>query len=77
MKILVIDYTLLNDVTKNDHFPLKDASLILYRLKDSRIFSKIDLKSGYYHLMVHPDSRFATFFVVPSGQYEFKRLPQD
>lgn len=35
----------------------------------------MDLKNGFFHVFVHPDSVKFTSFVTPLGQYEFLRMP--
>jgi hypothetical protein len=38
------------------------------------IFSKIDLRSGYHQLILHPDCRYITTFSTHVGLYQYKRL---
>jgi len=39
------------------------------------VFSILDLKSGFFHVPVAPDSRKYTAFVTSSGQYWFLKTP--
>eukprot|EP00834_Sanchytrium_tribonematis_P007901 NODE_800_length_3823_cov_0.427766.p1 type:complete len:698 gc:universal NODE_800_length_3823_cov_0.427766:2156-63(-) len=39
------------------------------------LFSILDVKSGFFHVMLDPDSRKFTGFSLPFGIYEFLRLP--
>ena len=41
------------------------------KLKGTKVFSTIDLKSAYYHVALGKDSRAKTAFVTPFGKYEF------
>ena len=45
------------------------------KLKGSRVFSTIDLRSGYHHLALGKDSRAKTAFVTTFGKYEFLMVP--
>lgn len=71
-----VDYRRLNYLTVDaakllpvNHETLKD-------LGRARIFSPIDLKSGYWQISVHPASRKYTAFAIPGGgQYQFQVMP--
>ena len=45
------------------------------KLKGVKVFSTIDLRSGYYHITLGKDSRAKTAFVTPFGKYEFLMVP--
>ena len=45
------------------------------KLKGVKVFSTIDLRSGYYHIALGKDSRAKTAFVTPFGKYEFLMVP--
>ena len=45
------------------------------KLKGARVFSTIDLRSGYHHIALRKDSRAKTAFVTPFGKYEFLMVP--
>ena len=45
------------------------------KLKDAKVFSTIDLRSGYHHITLGKDSRAKTAFVTPLGKYEFLMVP--
>jgi hypothetical protein len=47
---------------------------ILYDLNNAKFLSKIDLKSGYHQVEIHPDSRYITTFATHAGLYIYKRL---
>ena len=43
----------------------------MYALKGTKVFSTIDLRSGYHHITLGKSSRAKTAFVTPFGKYEF------
>ena len=45
------------------------------KLKGTKVFSTIDLRSGYYHIALGKDSRAKAAFVMPFGKYEFLMVP--
>ena len=47
---------------------------LITRFNDATIFSKIDLRSGYHQLVLHPSSRYITTFSTHVGLYQYKRL---
>ena len=46
----------------------------VYKFHNSVVFSKLDLRSGYNQLMLHPDSRAIVTFSTPWGNFRPKRL---
>jgi len=48
---------------------------ILPELSKARVFTTIDLKSGYWHCVLAPESRVLTTFATPYGRYRWRRLP--
>jgi hypothetical protein len=46
--ILCIDFRQLNKVTIKNKYPLPRTNDLFDQLKNAKIFSKIDLKSGYH-----------------------------
>ena len=45
------------------------------KLKGARIFSTIDLRSGYHHIALDKDSRAKPAFARPFGKHEFLMVP--
>ena len=45
------------------------------KLKGAKVFSTIDLRSGYHHIPLGKSSRAKTTFVTPFGKYEFLMVP--
>jgi len=55
-KRLCIDYRRLNAITITESWPLPNILDILDRLNGSTWFSALDLKSGYWQIMMHEES---------------------
>ena len=47
---------------------------LITQFSRATIFSKIDLRSGYHQLVLHPSSRYITTFSTHVGLYQYKRL---
>lgn len=74
-KRICVDYRKLNQNLVKDRYPLPLIEDQLDRLRDAQVFTTLDLKNGFFHVPLHPDSTKYTSFVTPSGQYEFLRTP--
>lgn len=72
---LVIDYRKLNDINIGDSYPLPNITEILDQLGHSKYFTTLDLTSGFHEVKVHPEDAPKTGFSVPSGHYQFNRMP--
>ena len=74
-KRLVIDYKPLNHFLQNDKFPIpKDTSLPTL-IRESNLFSKFDLKSGFWQLGLKPEDQYKIAFCIPNAQYQWTVLP--
>ena len=72
---LVINYKPLNDVLRWIRYPIPNKKDLLDRLQSAVIFSKFDMKSGYWQIQVEEKDRYKTAFVVPFGHYEWNVMP--
>ncbi|GFU20500.1 retrovirus-related Pol polyprotein from transposon 297 [Trichonephila clavipes] len=54
------------------HFTERDT---LDKLQDTRVFSTIDLRNGFFHVPVDIQSRPYTSFVTQNGQFQFFKMP--
>jgi hypothetical protein len=72
-----VDYRYLNSVTKKDSYPLPriDDTLDALGNKDAKVFSSLDVASGYWHIPIKEQDREKTAFVTRNGQYQFRVVP--
>ena len=67
-----IDFRRLNDRTEKDSFPMPKMVDMMETMVGARIFSTMDLKSGFWQVKMAEESRPYTAFTVGSlGVYEF------
>jgi hypothetical protein len=72
---MCVDYRALNKITSKDRYPFPYIEDLLDRLHGARVFTKLDLASGYHQLRVHPDDCHKTAFIAPEGFYEWRVIP--
>jgi hypothetical protein len=70
-----VDFRALNAVTKFDPYPLPDLEHNISNLFGSKYFSILDCYSGFWQINIAEQHKEITGFTVPSGHYEFNRLP--
>jgi hypothetical protein len=68
---MCVDYRSLNDVTVKNKYPLPCIEDLFYQMRGARVFSKIDLRSGYHQMRIRPSDIPKTAFSTRYGLYEF------
>ena len=72
----VNDFRCLNERLEDNHYPLPHLRDLLDELHGSKYFSSIDLRSGYFNMVLHEESRLCTAFNANGQTYTYQRLPQ-
>jgi hypothetical protein len=68
---MCVDYRSLNDVIVKNKYPLPCIEDLFDQMRGARVFSKIDLRSGYHQMKIRPSDIPKTTFSTRYGLYEF------
>jgi hypothetical protein len=68
---MCVDYRSLNDVTVKNKYPLPRIEDLFDQMRGARVFSKIDLRSGYHQMKIRPSDIPKTAFSTRYGLYKF------
>ena len=69
------DLSALNKYVIPERYPLPHIKDLFLEMAGSKIFSKLDLKKGFYHIQLNSDSRDLTTTITPLGLRRYCRLP--
>ncbi|GKE22908.1 putative reverse transcriptase domain-containing protein [Tanacetum coccineum] len=72
---ICIDYRELNKLTVKNRYPLPRIDDLFDQLQGSRVYSKIDMRSGYHQLRVREEDIPKIAFRTRYGHYEFQVMP--
>ena len=72
---LCVDYRGLNKVTIKNKYPVPLIADLFDRLSRARVFTKLDLRSGYWQVRIAPEDVPKTTMVTRYGSYEFLVMP--
>ena len=72
---LCIDYQQLNRVTIKNRYPLSRIDDLFDQIKEARVYSKINLRTGYHQLRVRETDIPKTAFRTRYGHFKFTMMP--
>lgn len=74
-KRFCVDFRKLNQVTKPNSYPLPLIDDILALLGKAKYFTSLDLKSGYWQVLMDENDKEKTAFACHRGLFEFNVMP--
>ena len=72
---MCVDYRELNQVTVKNKYPLPHIEELFDQLRGAKVFSKLDLRQGYYQVRIRREDVFKTAFNTRYGHYEWLVMP--
>ncbi|RYE96002.1 MAG: hypothetical protein EOO78_22355, partial [Oxalobacteraceae bacterium] len=70
-----VDYRALNERTVKNKYPLPLMDELFDRVQGARYFSSIDLRDGFFQILLRKEDREKTAFRTRFGSYEYTVLP--
>ena len=67
----------LNEALEREPYHTSSVDEITAKLQGMTVFTIVDLKKGYWMVVLHPDSRRLTYIALPFGSFQWTHLPID
>src|SRR5882672_8046400 len=72
---LCVDFRNLNKLTRKDRYLILLVTNLLYQLGSAKVYTKLDLRAGYYNVCVATGHEWKTAFRTHYGSFEFLVMP--
>ena len=70
-----MDYHILNQANRKDHFPLPFIDQMLERLARHSFFCYLDGYSGFFQIPIHPSNQAKALFTCLYGNFAYRHMP--
>ena len=65
----------LNRAIRREHYPLPTIEDIATRLTGAKVFTVLDVRKGFWHVVLEEESSYLTTFNTPFGRFRWKCMP--
>ncbi|UYV70107.1 K02A2.6-like [Cordylochernes scorpioides] len=72
---ICVDLTALNKFVKRENYPIPSVEYTLAQMRGAKLFSRLDVNSGFWQIPLSVESSSLTTFLTPFRRYRFKQLP--
>src|SRR6266481_7005180 len=72
---LCVDFRKLNQITQRDQYPIPLVTNLIDQLGSAQIYTKFDLRAGYYNVHIAAGHEWKTMFRTCYGSFEFLVMP--
>lgn len=72
---ICLDPKPLNNCIKREHFAIPRITELMAELGGMELFTVLDLKNGFWQLVLDDSSSDLTTFMTPNGRFKFRRMP--